>query len=172
MWPFDAFRRRSYERTFNATVLVMLGAYYVDRLTPIQKQRVDAEVSNMLTGLGSDFRGPVATDWQVDAAFHAVAMATVGIPLIGNLTWPKLMEPWPEDEISETSLDINGKSAVSIRFLLDFRPLHPAVEDAKRHLRSLGLEIPEIGPWSLPRTDGPGTIGPGEGPRARPKPTR
>ena len=96
-------------------------------------------------------------------------MATVGIKLMGDLTWSKLMEPWPEDAIAESSLRINGESAVTVRFLGDFRPMDPATDEAKRYLRSLGLPIPEIGPWSLPRTDGLGTIGPGEGPKARPK---
>ncbi|WP_171091436.1 hypothetical protein [Usitatibacter rugosus] len=151
-------------------MLVMLGAHYDERLTDVEKQRVEAEIARMLTGLGSDFRGPIATNWAVDAAFRAAAMATVGIKLMGDLAWSKLMEPWPEDDIPESSLWTNGQSAVDIRFLSGFRPMDPATEEAKRYLRSLGLEIPEIGPWSLPRTDGLGTIGPGEAPKARSKP--
>lgn len=167
MWPFGNSRQEKYDRSCKAAALVMLGAYYGPRLTELEKQRVDAELARMLTGAGSDFRGPVASNWVWDAAFRAGAMATVGIKLMNELTWQELLEPWEEKGMREVIHEPYGSTPIAARCLRDFHPMDPATEDAKRYLRSLGLEIPDIGPWSLPKTDGSGTIGPGEGPKAR-----
>ena len=172
MWPFDTFRKQKHDRIFNAAVLVMLGAYYDQRMTDVEKQRVKTEVARMLTGIAAEFRGVVATNWECEAAYRAAAMATVGIRLVDGLAWSELMEPWRGDEAWDSFFAVYDKRQYTPRFMIDFHPMHPATEDAKRSLRSLGIEIPEIGPWSLPRPDGLGTIGPGAGPKARPKPGR
>jgi hypothetical protein len=161
MWPFSIFRRRKYERECKAAVLVFLGTYLYERLTAVEKAQVESEVADMLTGINIEGRTGYASSWETAGAYRAMAMAHLGIGLFAGLSWPDLLRPWKD---RPSLLELPEADTRIANFLWDYHPIGQATDDAKAFLRASGLEIPEIGPWSLPRIEGGEPLGPGEHP--------
>ena len=148
-----------------AAALILLGTYLYDGLRTEEKARVESDVADMLTGFGLEMRGWYVTSWEAAGAFRSLAMAHLGIGPMAGVSWPELLEPWKYCSLED--LGFPDKDARAPSIVDDYRPMDPATEDAKSFLRTKGLDIPEIGPWSLPRTDGGKPMGPGEGPQWR-----
>lgn len=163
-WPFGRKHFiRKYRRAYCAASVVLLGTYLHDGLATAEKARVESEVADMMTGLGLEARGWYATSWVAAGAFRALAMAHLDIGPIAGLSWSDLLAPWKNRPLPGfPEKDTRAPSIVQ-----DYHPLHEATEEAKSFLRKQGLEIPQIGPWSLPRVEGGEPLGPGEHPEWR-----
>ena len=164
MWPFTILQRREYERAYKAAVLVLLGTYLYEGLAADEKARVESEVTDILTGFGLEARGWRTTSWDAAGAFRAVAMAHLNIGPIAGMSWSDLLRPWKQ---LRPVLGLPERDTRAAFIVQDYRPFHQATEDAKAYLRKGGLDIPQIGPWSLPRVEGGQPVGPGEHPEWR-----
>ena len=96
MWPFDFWRKRTWQRRYNAAVVVLLGAYMFKHMNAEQSSSVEMEVDKMLErgGVSRAAHYRDAT-WDTQATFRAIAMAKLGIePVVPGLSWSDLMRPW------------------------------------------------------------------------------
>jgi hypothetical protein len=162
MWPFSIIHRRRRERAFKAAVLVLLGTYFYDGLRAEEKARVEAEVADMFTGHDIGTHGWYASSWLAAGAFRSLAMSHLGIGPITGISWAEILAPWKYCSLEDFGLP--DKDARAVFIVDDYRPMDSATEEARTFLRAKGLDIPEVGPWSLPRTDGGKPMGPGEHP--------
>jgi hypothetical protein len=154
MWPFDAFRKRKYDRQYNAALIVFLGTHMFERLSADQRARVAAEMDENFNRTDTPavaWRRCAA--WNVLAAYRAAAMARLGIaPIIPSLSWATLFRPWRiwRKVIEWPRQSSDDRAAVLVD---DYDPMGRAYADAKKYLRDNGMNIPDADPPSYEQTN-------------------
>ena len=150
MWPFDRLRQRRYERRYKAAMVVLLGTYMIDRLSPDQRTQVESKVDANLNR--SDLPAAVwrklvgRSDFM--SAFRAAAMEKVGIePPVAGLSWRELFKPWANVRKMPTWPIVPGFDGLPSYLVFDFRSMHQATADAREYLRQHGMDIPDHDPW-------------------------
>ena len=130
MFPFDQLRRRTKNRRFSVALAVIAGAYEYGRLSAQLRARIDAKIREFLDGGGAstqEFRR--FGGWSGRGFGCAWAMANLGIsPSLGGYVWPEFLL---------------GSWRTAVFHMVDFNKFDEATNQAIRHLRSLGAEIPE-----------------------------
>jgi hypothetical protein len=144
MWPFSLLtiiRERAYRRKFRAAVIVLLGVHFFDRLSALDRSRVEHEVDAMLDGSAvapAELRS--GASWDYMAAFRAVAMARLGIqPGSNPRFWQELL---PKRGLLQAFAPLDTRPA---DIALQFHPFDQATVDARRFLTDNGVELPDLG---------------------------
>ena len=150
MWPFDLMRRRKYERRYKAALVVFLGTYATDHLTPEQHQRIESEVDKNLnrTDMPAAAWRRVLGPSAMIGACRCAAMERVGIPpAVAGLSWADLFQPWSFFRIRNAWPVLRRFDMLPVTLVNDFRPMHQATADARTFLRQHGVDVPEFDPW-------------------------
>jgi len=150
MWPFNRFRQRRYERRYKAAMVVLLGTYMMERLSPEQQARVESEVDANLNR--SDTPARAWRRWAGRSDFmgacRAVGMQKAGIaPPVATLSWRALFEPWASSRKMSMWPILPGFDVLPLRLVLDFRPMNQATVDARAYLREHGFNLADFDPW-------------------------
>ncbi|MEQ1516299.1 MAG: hypothetical protein ABL931_07410 [Usitatibacteraceae bacterium] len=136
MWPFDSFRKRNYDRKHKAALIVLLGAYMFERMSPDEKARVESEVDDNFNRTDTPaIAWRHAINVEAMAAYRAAAMDRLGVqPVLLNLSWSQLFEPWRRwrkvPEWPRKSYDSRVDDLMN-----EYRPLEQASIDAEQLLR-------------------------------------
>jgi hypothetical protein len=129
MWPFSILRKRRYQRSFDAALVIFLAADMFDRMNFTERAQIDSEVDKILksTTIPSAAHRHCASP-EVRALYRALAMAHLGVqPTLRPYTWKSLMRHW---------------RLMPLSLYLDYRPYAQPTWDAEEFLRKNGIEVP------------------------------
>jgi hypothetical protein len=149
MWPLDHIRKRRYDRRYKAALIVLLGKYMFDSLSPEQRQRIESEVDsnfNRSTFPAAAYRRTFGSSPFLSAS-RAAAMQVLGIPPPTGMTWQQLFEPWSFWRVRHIWPDLRGCDMAPGYVDNDYRAMDRATADARAFLRQRGLDVPEADRW-------------------------
>ena len=136
MWPFDALRRRRFQRRYHAALVVYLAAYTYPRLSPADQQRIDREIEPYYernTGFSAyEFKAFLPVSFK--AAFWATVMNDLSIPpAVAGEQWTLPKKRWWADRL-----------AAAHRLVANFRPYNPITNEVRDHLANKGVNVEEL----------------------------